>query len=343
MLKEILKLTELGLIPDTLVRYGIRKLCRQRLKDINRHDPEKLIANSEDYIKHCSNKKIAIETDKANEQHYELPTEFFKLVLGKHLKYSCSQYREKNLSLTEAELHTLQLYAKRAQLTDGQTILDLGCGWGSMSLYMAENFPHSNIVSVSNSKSQKEYIDEQAKLRRLKNINVITCDVNKLTFEQQFDRIISIEMLEHIKNHQRLFTILSQWTKPDGLIFIHIFSHLLAAYPFEIKDETDWMAKYFFTGGVMPADNQFLHYQQDLVIKDHWLLNGTHYEKTSNAWLKNLDAKREQILPILKSTYGDNYKIWLQRWRIFFMACAELFGYKKGTEWVVSHYLFTPR
>lgn len=343
MIKLLLQMAEIGILPDPLVRYGIRVLCKQRLKSINRDDPEKLVEQSNHFIFGCKERVIALETDVANKQHYELPTEFFQLVLGEHLKYSCSLYKDKRQLLSDAEQDTLSLYAKRSKLQNGQTILDLGCGWGSMSLFMAQKYPDSKIVSVSNSKSQKKYIDQQARIRNLNNIQVITCDVNKLKFEKKFDRILSIEMLEHVSNHQELFSRIAKWTKPNGLIFIHIFSHLLAAYPFEINDESDWMAKYFFTGGMMPANNQFLYYQKDLVIQDHWLLNGTNYENTSNAWLINLDCNIQQICHILKSTYGNDYRKWLNRWRIFFMACAELFAYKKGTEWVVSHYLFSPR
>lgn len=343
MIKLLLNLTEKGLLPDVLIRIGIKGLCKQRLKHIQRYDVEKLAQQTQNFIAKSDAQPIAVETDKANEQHYELPTEFFKLVLGKHLKYSCCRFSGVNQALSDAEQETLALYAQRAQLADGQSVLDLGCGWGSMTLFMAQQYPNSKITAVSNSKSQKTYIDQQAKIRNLNNIEVITCDVNQLSFDNQFDRIISVEMLEHVSNHKKLFKRLAAWLKPEGLMFIHIFSHLLAAYPFEDHGDSDWMAKYFFSGGVMPSKDQFLQYQQAVVLKDQWLLSGKHYENTANAWLKNLDSKKSEVLEIFKATYGKDYKKWFQRWRIFFMACAELFGYSRGNEWVVSHYLFAPR
>lgn len=340
----LLSLVEKKIIPDPIIRFGIRQLCKQRLKEIHRYNPEKLFAKSSKFIKECHDlNKIAEATQEANQQHYELPTEFFKIVLGQHLKYSCSQFNDMTTSLTQAESKTLQLYAQRAQLNDNQKILDLGCGWGSMSLFMAQQYPNAQITAVSNSTSQKKHIESECKLRNINNITVITCDINQLSLNEKFDRIISIEMLEHVKNHKKLFANIASWLTPNGLLFIHIFSHLLAAYPFTINDESDWMAKYFFTGGVMPANHQFLYYQEQLTIQDHWVLNGSHYEKTANAWLKNLDSNTNTILKLFMPVYGKDSQLWLQRWRLFFMACAELFGYKQGNEWIVSHYLFKPR
>ena len=343
MISRSVRLVEQGWIPDQVIRFGIRHLCKIRLKELARDNPERFIENNRKLYHDATREQIAVETKKANKQHYELPTEFFKLVLGNYLKYSCSYFKTGRETLTEAEVNTLGLYADRAQLIDGQSILDLGCGWGSMTLYMAERYPNSRITAVSNSHTQRQYIESELGKRGLSNVRVITCDINYLELTETFDRIVSIEMLEHVTNHQVLFAKIASWMNNDALMFVHIFTHLLAGYRFMVKDETDWMAQYFFSGGMMPADQQFLHYQKELCVIDHWVLNGSHYEQTANLWLKNMDHHKQKIMTHFKATYGNSYKIWFQRWRVFFMSCAELFAYRNGSEWVVSHYLFTKR
>ncbi|HMV42603.1 MAG TPA: cyclopropane-fatty-acyl-phospholipid synthase family protein [Leptospiraceae bacterium] len=334
-------LLEKDILPDFLIRLGIRNLLKARLEEEKKENLEEQQKHLNQYIEDLKKSPIAINTADANEQHYEVPTEFYKFVLGKRMKYSGGYWPLGAYTLDESEESMLKLSCERAQLKDGLSLLDLGCGWGSVSLYVAEHFPKCKITAVSNSKTQKEYIDSVAKEKGFKNLTVITRDMNEFTIDEKFDRIISVEMLEHMKNYQKLFAKLSSFLKPDGLFFIHIFTHKQYAYHFEVRDETDWMAKYFFTGGMMPSHNLFLYFQENLNIVNHWVVNGTHYGKTSEAWLANMDKHKSSILPILEKTYGkENVTKWWSYWRIFFLACAELFSYRKGEEWIVSHYLF---
>lgn len=342
-IKFAIKAVESGLIPDFIIRFGIRRLLKQRLLDEFSQDPQQSSKRYNDFLYELKKSKLAIDTDKANEQHYEIDSEFYNLVLGQNKKYSSCYYKNENESLSTAEKNMLELYIERGQFSDGQNILELGCGWGSLTLYLAKRFPQSHITGVSNSHSQRNYILKQAKDRGLKNIEIITCDINNLSLENQFDRIISIEMFEHVRNYQNLFKNISSWMNPQGLLFIHVFCHRHLMYPFETEGEDNWMGKYFFSGGQMPAADTFLNFQQHLNIEKRWINNGQHYEKTSNHWLENMDENKQQVLIVLKKTYGQDYKLWFQRWRIFFMSCAELFGYNKGNEWLVGHYLFTRR
>lgn len=337
----IFNLLEKDILPDFLIRIGIRNLLKARLAEEKKKNLEKQQEHLNQYIDGLKKSPIAINTSDANEQHYEVPTEFYKYVLGKRMKYSGGYWPLDAKTLDESEEAMLKLSCERAELKDGHSVLDLGCGWGSVSLYVAEKYPKCKITAVSNSKTQKEYIDSVAKEKGFKNLTVITRDMNEFTIEEKFDRIISVEMLEHMKNYQKLFAKLSGFLKPDGLFFIHIFTHKDYAYHFEVRDETDWMAKYFFTGGMMPSHNLFLYFQESLSIVNHWVVNGTHYGKTSEAWLSNMDKNKSSIIPILEKTYGkENVTKWWSYWRIFFLACAELFAYKNGEEWLVSHYLF---
>lgn len=320
---------------------GIRNLLKQRLTEENKGSQEAKQLHLNAYIEKLKASPIAINTSDANEQHYEVPTEFYNYVLGKRMKYSGGYWPSGADTLDASEEAMLKLSCERAQLKNGQSVLDLGCGWGSVSLYVAEKFPNCKITGVSNSKTQKEYIDSVAKEKGFKNLTIITQDMNDFQIKEKFDRIISVEMLEHMKNYQKLFEKLSGFLKPEGLFFIHIFTHKEFAYPFEVRDETDWMAKYFFTGGMMPSHNLFLYFQNHLTIRNHWVVNGVHYGKTSEAWLENMDKNKTQILPILEKAYGkENVTKWWSYWRIFFLSCAELFSYRNGEEWLVSHYLF---
>ena len=341
-----MRMLERALLPDFLVRFGIRRLLRARLAEEDRGNPEAQQQHLMKLIARLKMSSIAINTADANQQHYELPSAFFEHVLGRNLKYSSCYYRTASETLDQAEANMLALTAERARLKNGDRILELGCGWGSLSLWMASNFPDSKITVVSNSGSQKRFIDTRAAERGLANLEVITCDVNQLAFPEgtRFDRVVSVEMFEHMRNYETLMRRIAGWLEPAGTLFVHIFTHKTYAYPFEIRDESDWMAKYFFTGGIMPSDDLLLYFQSDLAIADHWQVDGRHYQKTSEHWLQNMDAHRREIEPMLAETYGpDQVRRWWVYWRVFFMSCAELWGYANGREWMVSHYLFSKR
>jgi cyclopropane-fatty-acyl-phospholipid synthase len=284
---------------------------------------------------------VALHTEKANEQHYEVPAEFFHTVLGKHKKYSCCYWPAGVESLDEAEQLALLETCKHAQLNDGQEILELGCGWGSLTLWMAEHYPKSRIDAVSNSHSQREYIESVAASRGLTNINVLTCDMNDFDTAQRYDRVVSVEMFEHMRNWSQLYENIERWLNDDGLFFKHIFVNRGVPYLFLDQDENDWMSRHFFSGGMMPSDDLPLHFQQHLKLQRQWRWQGEHYEKTSNAWLQNMDDNKDSLWPLLETAYGAGQaQKWWMRWRMFFMACAELFAFNNGQEWYVSHYLF---
>lgn len=336
------KLLESNILPDVAIRYGIRKLLKARIAEEMKATPELQQQHLGQLIEELKTSQIALNTTDANEQHYEVPTEFFRLVLGPHMKYSCGYWPDDTASLQTSEEEMLKLTCERAELQDGQEILELGCGWGSLTLWMAERFPHGSITAVSNSRTQKSYIDQEAHKRNLRNITVITADMNVFTTERRFDRVVSVEMFEHMRNYERLFEKVESYLKNDGKLFVHIFAHREYAYKFEPRGVSDWMSKYFFTGGMMPSDRLFYHFNKSLSIEKHWQLSGTHYQKTSEAWLTNMDLHRSEIIPILENTYGRGEKTrWWVYWRVFFMACAELWGFKNGKEWIVSHYLFS--
>ena len=347
-MKKLFKLSqgllEQNILPDFVIRWGIRELLKQKLREERKDAIE---FGHERFIRLVQKLKagpIALSTQRANEQHYELPTEFFKLCLGKHLKYSSAYWRNGVVDLDQAEADMLAITCERAALLDGQTILELGCGWGSLSLFMAEEFPKSRIVAVSNSKTQKIYIDEQARERGLKNLEIITSDLNAFEVSQKFDRVVSVEMFEHMHNYQRLLEKIAGFLKSDGKLFVHSFTHREYAYLYDEKDDADWIGRYFFTGGIMPSDQLLLYFQNHFTIDHHWRVSGGHYQKTAERWLQNLDANREKILPLLKNTYGESeHKKWWAYWRVFFMACAELWGTRGGSEWMVSHYRFRRR
>ena len=333
---------ESGRIPDALLRMGIRRICRQRLQDEGAGGADQALERQRSMLDALRGSEIAIETDAANRQHYELPPEFFQLCLGKHLKYSSCYWKDGVRDLGVAEADMLALYGQRAELADGQRILELGCGWGSLTLWMARKYPNARITAVSNSRPQREHIQARCREQAIFNVEVITCDVNRLELEPgTFDRVVSIEMFEHMRNYQALMGRIGRWLVPGGKLFVHIFCHRDLVYPFETQGEDNWMGRHFFTGGLMPAAETLLHFQDELSIEQRWLLSGQHYEKTANAWLQNQDRNREAVMAILEQAYGKaDARLWFQRWRMFWMACAELFGYEDGSQWLVGHYRF---
>ncbi|MCO5594003.1 hypothetical protein L7F22_048022 [Adiantum nelumboides] len=331
---------EANMLPDFIIRQGTRSLLASRLRSSSKPFAEAQLREFLDFVKSLKKLPIAIHTEAANEQHYELPAEFYQLVLGKHLKYSCALFNPKSNTLDEAEETMLALYCERACLKDGQTVLDLGCGWGSLSLYIAKNFPNCKITSVSNSTTQKKLIEDECRKCGFLNVNVITCDINSFEANASFDRIFSIEMFEHMKNYEKLLYKISTWMHSDSLLFVHIFCHKTFAYHFEVSGEDDWLARYFFTGGTMPADGLLLYFQDNVSIVDHWRVNGKHYSQTSEEWLKKMDSNAKAVKSLFEKTYGAAAGKWWVYWRTFFIAVAELFGYNDGEEWMVSHYLF---
>lgn len=346
---DVIDLCERGLIPDPLTRYGMRKLMEKRLVDEANGDGELRSRRFNTFLAELKAAPIAIETKAANEQHYEVPAAFFHKHLGPQLKYSCCLYPTGNESLAEAEEHMLKLYAERAGLKDGMRILDVGCGWGSLSTWLARQYPNSQIVGLSNSNGQREFIQARARERGLGNLTIYTGNIVSFDFSAEqlgagFDRVMSIEMFEHMKNYGLLLEKISRWMKADAKLFVHIFVHKLLAYHFEDKEQDDWMSRYFFTGGTMPSENLLLHFQDHVKIETQWWVDGRHYEKTSNHWLAGLDANKAECMEILKKGYGEKEALlWFNRWRMFYLAVAEFFGYAEGNEWGVGHYLFSKR
>jgi cyclopropane-fatty-acyl-phospholipid synthase len=340
----LIGLTERGLIPDALLRFGIRRLLRQRLASLPLKDCATAANYTHEFIKQMSNAPVALVPEKANEQHYEVPDSFFGLVLGRHRKYSSGFWTDGTDRLDDAEAAALAVTCERTGLKNGQAILELGCGWGSLTLWMASQYPQSRITAVSNSHSQRSFILAEALKRGLENVEVVTCDMNEFRTDKTYDRIVSVEMFEHMRNWQGLFQSIQGWLNPGGLFFMHIFVHSTLPYLFAVEDDSDWMSQHFFSGGMMPSDDLPVYCQDSLRLIRKWRWNGQHYEKTANAWLTNMDNNKEQVWPILAATYGEeSAQTWWMRWRLFFMACAELWGYNEGQEWWVSHYLFARR
>lgn len=337
-------LSERGMLPDTLIRQGIRRLLDARLAQLPVDDCEQNAVALRSFLEGMRSAPVALATDKANEQHYEVPAAFFERVLGTHRKYSCCWFADANTSLDDAEADALRITCERAGIADGMDVLELGCGWGSLTLWMARTYPRARITAVSNSSSQREYILEQARRRGLSNLTVLTADMNAFDIDGQFDRVVSVEMFEHMRNWERLLARIDGWLKPGGRFFMHIFCHRSSPYVFEAQDDSDWMSRQFFSGGMMPSDALPLHCDGPLRVREQWRWSGTHYQRTAAAWLRNMDEHHDEVGRILADTYGaSGTEQWRSRWRMFFMACEELFGFNGGQEWWVGHYLFERR
>jgi cyclopropane-fatty-acyl-phospholipid synthase len=321
-------------LPDVIIRAAIQQLCSRTAMRLSACDS----ASDARFAEKMAARAIAEFTDEANAQHYEVPAAFFARVLGPNRKYSSCFYKEPSSTLQEAEEEALRQTVEHAELADGQTILELGCGWGSLSLWMARQFPNAQITAVSNSHSQREYIESQAAQRGLRNLRVITCDMNRFDIEQLFERIVSVEMFEHMMNWRDLMVRVRSWLKPDGRFFMHIFTHRAGSYLFDRNDREDWIAQHFFTGGVMPSHHLIRQYADIFEVEKEWRWSGTHYQRTAQDWLANFDAHREEIDQVLRQVYGKDTDLWMRRWRWFFLATAGLFGYAGGSEWGVSHY-----
>lgn len=339
-LSVVMPLVERGLIPEPVVRWGIRRLNTERLEQERaRFDTNRLTFFADE----LRQSRIALTPEKANEQHYELPPAFFELVLGRHLKYSGCYWPDGTRTLDRAESNALSLICERAEIADGMNILELGCGWGSLSLWLARQYPKARVTAVSNSHSQRAFIEEQCRMQNLCNIRVVTCDMNDFVTDATFDRVVSIEMFEHMRNYEALLSRIAGWMRPHAKLFVHIFCHRRYPYLFETNGADNWMGRHFFTSGMMPSADLLPQFQRDLSLEKQWYLDGRHYAKTAEAWLENLDARREAVLPILKRAYGNESRKWFVRWRLFFLACAELFRYDDGQQWGVGHYRFTKR
>lgn len=331
-------------LPDAIVRAGIRSLLRGRMREWESLPVEENRCRQAQWIEHLRSSPIALQTEAANSQHYEVPAAFFEKVLGARLKYSCALWSHPQDDLDRAEEHMLEKTCARAQVADGHSILELGCGWGSLTLWLAEHYPHSEIVPVSNSHSQRQWIEQKCLQRGWQHVEVITSDINHFSIDRQFDRVLSVEMFEHLRNYEIMLERISKWLKSDGRLFLHFFCHRSQSYPFEIRGAGDWMARHFFTGGMMPAADTLHHFQNHLAIEEQWMVNGHHYARTCRAWLDKMDRQRDAILPLFAQCYGRaKSRRWWHYWRLFFMACEELFAAREGREWFVGHFRLRPR
>jgi cyclopropane-fatty-acyl-phospholipid synthase len=330
-----------NLVPDFALRSGIRFLLGRRLAEEQAKERAANGAAKAQLVATLKDSPIALSTDEANAQHYEVPDEFYRLVLGPHLKYSSGYWPESVTTLAESEAAMLDLTCRRAAIEDGDSVLELGCGWGSLTLFMAERYPHSQITAVSNSATQRQYIEQQAAARGLTNVTIITADMNDFDIAQKFDRVVSVEMFEHMRNYQELMRRIAGWLKPGGTLFVHIFTHRHYAYAFESAGSSNWMAQNFFTDGLMPSADLLLEFQDDLSLEEQWAVNGQHYHRTCEGWIDNMYSQRDEILQLFAAEYGADKALsrWVA-WKIFFMACSELFAYNQGEEWGVSHYRF---
>ena len=334
----LLHAVERGWMPDAVVRIGIRRLLRARLREIQSMRSGSSLA---DFVRATQAQPIAVTPGLANQQHYEVPAAFFQQVLGQRLKYSCCYWTDSTETLDDAEVNALRITCENAQIENGMDVLELGCGWGALSLWMAQQYPECQITAVSNSHSQREYIQAQASERGLANLTVVTADMNEFASGETFDRIVSVEMFEHMRNHRRLMNRIANWLAPDGKLFVHVFCHQDTPYTFRSDGDQNWMGRHFFSGGMMPSEDLLESCGSNLSLSEKWRWGGKHYAKTCRAWLANQDRDKQHLLKVLASDAGgESAMIWHNRWRLFFLACQELFAFDDGKQWFVSHSLF---
>ncbi len=343
----IIKLAEQGLLPDLLIRQGIRLRHARVLQGLCTKEASLDLDQKKALIREMDSCPIAVVPDLANVQHYEVPPGFFRLMLGPAMKYSCCLFQDKpgpGDDLGAAEEAMLCLVSRRAGLENGMNVLDLGCGWGSLSLWLARKHPDSKIMAVSNAQNQVDYINRKAAEDSLRNLQARRADMNDFHPRVLFDRIVSVEMFEHMRNWRRLLKRIAGWLTPSGAVFVHVFAHEKYAYFFK-QGPGDWMGRHFFSGGMMPSDDLMLYFQDQLRLEGHWRINGLHYARTLEAWLRTLDSNSRDALKVLDNAlprdFRDSGQVLLQRWRIFLMACSELFAWNRGNSWFVSHYLLS--
>jgi cyclopropane-fatty-acyl-phospholipid synthase len=341
---DLFRLFEKGLLPAFVARAAARSLTRRSLRRYRKLPVEKRVAYRDLLVGRLRRSPVAVRPDMANIQHYELPPEFFRKVLGKRMKYSCCHWPEGVGDLEGAEAAMLRLTCERAGIRDGMEVLDLGCGWGSLALWIAEQYPCCKVLAVSNSTLQGDFIKGECARRGLSGVEVVTADVNEFRTGRRFDRVVSIEMFEHVKNYEALMAGIAGFLKPDGLLFVHVFCHGELAFEYLPRGPNRWMAEHFFTGGNMPSRDLLLHFQRDLLLKRTWGVDGTHYARTLRAWLKNFDSRKKELRELAARVYGpDQARLRLNRWRLFFIVCEANFGFRRGTEYHVAHYLFAKR
>jgi cyclopropane-fatty-acyl-phospholipid synthase len=338
-----IELAERRLLPDVLVRAGMRRVLGARLRSERARDEGSAERRLQAFVDEMRTEPIAVATDAANEQHYELPAEFFATVLGPWLKYSSGLWPAGVEDLAGSEQRMLELSCERAGLVDGMSVLDLGCGWGSLSRWIATRYPRCRVLAVSNSRTQAEFIRERCAADGIERLEVLTADMNQFATGRRFDRVLSVEMFEHMRNWEALFARVASWLEPDGRFFMHVFCHRRHAYRYSDEGPADWMARNFFTGGIMPSEDLPRRCDRDLEVIEQWRVGGLHYSRTLEAWLERMDARRDALLPLFRATYGADAERWFARWRMFFMACSELFRYRGGGEWFVAHTLLRPR